>query len=67
MKKKKEIDVVAEVTNDWVETFSDPKNQNGFMWRMAADMMLSECVDPTDPRVIALCNKARRDACGDAR
>lgn len=51
-------DIVTEVTNDWVSIFEKPENQNGFMWRMAGQGLLPECVDPQDERVVALCMKA---------
>ena len=53
--------VLRDVTDDWVSTFSDPANQNGFMWRMAAKWELPEGVDPTDDRVKLLCQKAMSD------
>jgi hypothetical protein len=52
------MDIIQEVTNDWVECFEKPENQNGFMWRMAAQGLLPECVDPQDERVKVLCEKA---------
>jgi len=51
-------DIVTEVTNDWVSTFEKLENQNGFMWYIAGQGLLPECVDPQDERVIALCKKA---------
>jgi len=51
--------VFEEVTNDWVATFEKPENQNGFMWRMAAQDTLPKGVNPNDERVIGLCRAAR--------
>lgn len=50
-----------ETTNDWVQTFSNPKFQTGFMWRMTALGILPDGVNPDDARVVELCKKARRE------
>lgn len=53
------LDVVLQTTNDWVSTFEKPENQNGFMWRMAAQGVLPDCVDPNDVRVISIVARAK--------
>ena len=50
--------IIAEITDDWVETFKKPENQNGFMWRMAACGVLPQGVDIYDGRVVKLCKQA---------
>ena len=52
-------DLYKVITDDWVETFKDPKNQNGFMWYAAARGIMPQGVDTTDKRVIALCSLAK--------
>lgn len=51
--------VTDEVTQDWVEIFSDESNQNGFIWRMAAEGILPDGVNQEDDRVKELCRKAK--------
>ncbi len=50
---------IKEVTDDFVECFSDPANQTSHMARMAATMMLPAGVDPDDPRVMEILQQIR--------
>jgi len=55
--------MIAELTNDFVACFSDPKNKSGAMWHILGFTgMLPKGVDPTDARVVALLVEAQQNA-----
>lgn len=49
-----------QLTDDWVATFSKPINQNGIGWVMAGSGFLPQGVNGSDPRVMKLCQKAKK-------
>ena len=52
-------EIMQSLTQDWLATFEDPANQNGFMWRMTALGELPFGVDQFDERVKALVELAK--------
>lgn len=48
------IDISEEITNDWIECFSKPENQNGIMWRLALSGMFPVGVNENHPEVIRI-------------
>ena len=59
--KEKEMpdEFIQETTNDFVETFEDPKNQVGFFWRMIGYGELPVGVDPENEKVKVICKLAK--------
>ncbi len=56
---------IKQVTDDFVECFSDPANQTSVMARLSATIMLPAGVDPDDQRVVEILQQIRDGIAGD--
>lgn len=52
--------VIQETTDDWLEVYENPENQNGFEWRLIARGVLPDGVDVSNERVCAVVETARK-------